>query len=380
MRVAVVTPVISHFEVPVFRHLDAAEHLSSRVFHSDPLHRDHFDEAYGVNIDWGQDLSLGYSQQGFADMGAQLRQALWGWEPDVILLYGYSWPGALRILLEARARGIRVVHRGLLSHLVDPRSNTVSRVWRLIRPIVLRLFNAHHFGGDFSLKVLKAAGVAQADRYMVPFSVDSPHFIAEAGKASQIALAAELRRRQGWSSDDPVVLYLAQHSWVKGPDLMVGLVARAQADLPDLKLIMAGSGPMMEGLKAEAEATLVPGSFSFPGYIPSFDTTPYYLAADLSVFPSRHETWGRAVNEAMLCGRAVLVTDRVAASGGLVEDGVTGLVSADLSPEHLARRVVEYFQSSAADRERLAAAARQRALDYSYEAWRESLLRSVTDA
>lgn len=379
MRVAVVTPVISHFEVSVFRLLDAAPDLSSCVFHADPLRREHFDEGYGVVIDWGQDLSLGYSQRGFPDMGNQLRQALWRWKPEVILLYGYSWPGALRILLEARARGIRVVHRGLLSHLVDPRSSTLSRAWRFVRPIVLRLFDAHHFGGDFSLRVLRAAGVSERDRYMVPFSVDSPHFISEAGKASQIKAAAELRRRQGWSPDDPVVLFLAQHSWVKGPDLMVGMVELAQKHLPDLKVIMAGAGPLTEGLKAEAEAKLVPGSFVFPGYVPSFDTTPYYLASDLSVFPSRHETWGRAVNEAMLCGRAVLVTDQVAASGGLVEDGVTGLVSSDLAPADLARRVVEFFRSPAADRARMSEAARQRALDYSYETWRDSLVRSVTN-
>ena len=45
------------------------------------------------------------------------------------------------------------------------------------------------------------------------------------------------------------------------------------------------------------------------------------------VLPSAYaETWGLAVNEALACGRPVLVSDRVGCAGDVVEPGRNGLV------------------------------------------------------
>jgi glycosyltransferase involved in cell wall biosynthesis len=51
-----------------------------------------------------------------------------------------------------------------------------------------------------------------------------------------------------------------------------------------------------------------------------------YSASDLLVLPSEYEPFGVVVNEAMLCGCPVVVSDRVGAGADLVWPGDNGLI------------------------------------------------------
>jgi glycosyltransferase involved in cell wall biosynthesis len=53
-----------------------------------------------------------------------------------------------------------------------------------------------------------------------------------------------------------------------------------------------------------------------------------YRLGGLLVLPSAHETWGLVVNEAMACGRPVLVNDRVGCHPDVIRPGVSGDVFA----------------------------------------------------
>jgi glycosyltransferase involved in cell wall biosynthesis len=89
-----------------------------------------------------------------------------------------------------------------------------------------------------------------------------------------------------------------------------------------------------------------------------------YRLGDLFVLPSSHgETWGLAVNEALACGRPVLVSDRVGCARDVVNPSC-GAVFAAHSPDSLSRSLSELTK----DAEKLrnmgrAAAQRARAFD-----------------
>ena len=52
----------------------------------------------------------------------------------------------------------------------------------------------------------------------------------------------------------------------------------------------------------------------------------YYHAADVFVLPTRGDTWGLVINEAMASGLPVITTERCVAGTQLVEDGVNGYI------------------------------------------------------
>jgi glycosyltransferase involved in cell wall biosynthesis len=51
-----------------------------------------------------------------------------------------------------------------------------------------------------------------------------------------------------------------------------------------------------------------------------------YAAADLLVLPSENETWGLVANEALACGRPIVVANTVGCSPDLAADGTAGRV------------------------------------------------------
>lgn len=379
MKTAIITPTLSHFEVPLFRIAANLPGLDVRVFHMDLREDERHDPDYGTTISWGEQLRSGFDNEGHADIAA-LKRALSAWKPDVALQYGYAWKGALGLLSMLRREGVPVVHRGLLTPYINTRQNpVVTRLWRGIQPYLLRRFQAHHYGGTYSEAVLERAGVPASQRYFVPYSVDTPFFAAKADTLGARESAVAIRAGLDWSQDDPVLLFLCQQNWFKAPDVMLKVVEVAQKQLPNLKLLMAGSGHMTDELKAYAEAHLLPGSCHFPGYVSSKETMPYYLAADLVVFPSRYDTWSRGVNEAMLARRPCIVSRVVPAAGGLVEHGRNGYIVDGLEPGPFVECIAEFLAKSEAERQTMGEAARTRAHRFSYEAQTDNLQRSFLE-
>lgn len=337
------------------------------------------DPEYGTTINWGEQLRSGYSNEGYVDLAA-LKRALSDWKPDVALQYGYAWKGALGLLSMLRRDRVPVVHRGLLTPYLNTRQNPViTRLWRGIQPYLLRRFQAHHYGGTYSEAVLERAGVPEHQRYFVPYSIDTPFFAAKADTSDALEAAAALRASLNWSKDDHVLLFLCQQNWFKAPDVMLKVVEVAQKQLPNLKLLMAGSGRMTDELKEFAKKHLQPGSYHFPGYVSSKETMPYYLASNLALFPSRYDTWSRGVNEAMLARRPCIVSRIVPAAGGLVEHGKNGFVVDGLEPGPFVDRIVEFLAQPKAQQRAMGEAARARAEYFSYEAQKDNLERSFRE-
>ncbi len=376
IRLAFATWGISHFEVPMFRLIEGAPSVELRVFYLlDPSDNRKFDADYAQGIDWGESMLGGYEStrcRGPHDLRARIRE----WRPDAVMVYGYSWPGALRLIAEFRARGIPLVFRGTLSPHVDPRAGNGARMTRRLRWIFFHLFRSLHFGGTYSEAVLRAAGVHPRRLFFVPFSVDS-RFFADAADAGGDGGRARFLEGRGWPANAKLALFIGQLSWVKGPDLAIEAFREWSRTEPLARLMIVGSGGEAATLRSAVNGLANPDHVHFAGFCPSKETSPYYLRSDVVIVTSRYETWARAANEAMLCRRPCIVNDRVAACGGLVEDGVTGMVLSDAGPRAFADALGRFFALPEEARVAMGEAARTRALQFSYEEHERELLESI---
>jgi glycosyltransferase involved in cell wall biosynthesis len=145
----------------------------------------------------------------------------------------------------------------------------------------------------------------------------------------------------GEPDDPPHILFVGRLSPEKG----VLELVEACGGLP---LVVVGDGP----LRAR-----VPGAV---GFVPPEALGPYYERAAVVAAPSLREGYGVVAREAMAWGRPVVAS----AVGGLVdavEDGVNGLL---VPPGDVAalREAIERLLGDAELRERLGAAARERAI------------------
>jgi glycosyltransferase involved in cell wall biosynthesis len=95
-------------------------------------------------------------------------------------------------------------------------------------------------------------------------------------------------------------------------------------DYPNSRKIMVGDGPM----KAEYEKKYP--NVEFVGFKTGHDLAYYYNIADVFVFPSRWETFGIVMIEAMACGTPVAAFP-CDGPMDVIEQGVTGFMNEDLS-------------------------------------------------
>jgi glycosyltransferase involved in cell wall biosynthesis len=132
---------------------------------------------------------------------------------------------------------------------------------------------------------------------------------------------AEVRARFGWPADAPLVLFAGRLMAQKGLDTLIDALDLLQHVRPDVRTLIAGSGPLKGTLEETAHAYTLDGKVRFLGHR---DDVPGLLAAaDLLVLPSRYEGLPNVVLEAMRFRKPVVAT---AAPGTteLVVDGVTG--------------------------------------------------------
>jgi glycosyltransferase involved in cell wall biosynthesis len=115
--------------------------------------------------------------------------------------------------------------------------------------------------------------------------------------------------------------YVGQLTSHKGVDLFPGACQRLRARGLDFELSIAGS---MAGPTPDLVSRLR-GLAEFAGFVPHSSLVEFYRHADVLVFPSRFDSFGMVVTEALACGLPVIVTANVG-SKDLVREGLNGWV------------------------------------------------------
>jgi len=145
--------------------------------------------------------------------------------------------------------------------------------------------------------------------------------------------AARLRLRADWrAGPDTVVAVCAamMRPGVKaaGVEWTIRACAAAARAMPpgrELRLVVAGDGPMRAELETTARAALGGGAH-FLGMVDRADLPGVFSAGDLFAFPGLRESVGMVYLEAQRCGLPVVATDDEGAPH-VVAHGVSGLIT-----------------------------------------------------
>lgn len=105
------------------------------------------------------------------------------------------------------------------------------------------------------------------------------------------------------------------------------LVIEAIATLPDVTLLIAGSGPEAEALSGLTKRLGVEGRVRFLGQLGHEQLPLVYSASDALVLASSNEGWANVLLEAMACGTPVVATD-VGGSREVVDSPEAGVLVA----------------------------------------------------
>jgi glycosyltransferase involved in cell wall biosynthesis len=183
-------------------------------------------------------------------------------------------------------------------------------------------------------------------------------------------------RVEGWPGQARTrFLFVGRDAPEKGLDVLGEAWRKAAPSLSGSALVLAGGASVPPGL--EGTGTVAVGALDRERLREVYAAS-HVLIVPSTATPTFREPWGLVVNEAMDRELAVICSDAVgAAAGGLVRDGVDGLVV----PAGDSAALAAAIQRLAADsklREQLGAAGAREVLGYSHEAWAEGFSQALS--
>ena len=342
-RIALLTEIPAPYRIPLFNALSGTPGMELRVLflaERDPR-RQYTVYEQEFSFDRGVLPGTGALLRGrwiMFNRGTQ--RELDRFDPDMVLLGGWNQPAFWSGLRWAR---------------------------RHKRPVVLWVESTLHDerSGSVVLERLKRRAVASAAGFLVPgraareyvesLGVPRPRIVI-APNAVDLTIFGQSPRRD--ERDGCTFLYVGRLAQEKGLDVLLD----AFDEVPG-KLLLAGSGPQEEELRARAGARV-----HLLGQVSREALPSLYASADCFVLPSRSEPWGMVLNEAAAAGLPLVATEAAGAAHDLIEEGVNGYRVPVDDPSALAEALKRVAGSA---EWRAAAGERSRELTEGYtgEAW-----------
>lgn len=106
-------------------------------------------------------------------------------------------------------------------------------------------------------------------------------------------------------------------------------------EMKQFKLNIVGSGHLEQKLKKEALQNI-----SFLHHVDNNEIFKIYLKNDCLILPSKRETWGLVVEEALYFGLPVIISNKVGCGPELIEDNLNGIIFDVLSIEDLKKSIM----------------------------------------
>jgi len=143
-----------------------------------------------------------------------------------------------------------------------------------------------------------------------------------------------------------LVGYIGKFAFFKGAVNFAQAIPLVLARRRDVRFLMAGgSGSHYQRVEAELKQNGTLSRVSLHQSVPPGEVARYLNQLKLLVLPSYSEGVPKIILEAMACGTPVLAT-AVGGITGIIEDGITGFLLKDNSPQSIAEGIIQALEYS----------------------------------
>ena len=342
-KLAIISSHPIQYNAPLFRLLAESGDLHPRVFYTweQAGKGTKFDPGFGKNIEWDIPLLEGYEFEFVPNtaedpgthhfkgmINPDLNKRIEAWQPDLLLVYGWSWHSHLSAMRHFHGR-IPVLFRGD-STLLNEKPGLRKIVRRIFLTWVYRHVDYALFVGVNNKEYFLKHGLKPRQLIHAPHAVDNRRFAAS--DAERRAEAAAWKRSLGITPGELVVLFAGKLEPYKDPAFIVGLAEKWKG-LP-VKVILVGNGQLENELKQRAKNN---SRILFLDFQNQSRMPVVYRLADLFILSSHSqnsgsgmsttsETWGLGANEAMACGCGLMLCSGAGGAADLVKEGENGII------------------------------------------------------
>jgi glycosyltransferase involved in cell wall biosynthesis len=335
-RVLIVASHPVQYAAPIFRLMAKHPKLDIKVAYCS-MHgvASSFDSGFGVKFSWDVPLLDGYPWVEVKNNSPKPRLGkffglfnidIWKMvtkeEFDAVIVYtGYTYASFWIALFAAKLKSKAFLFSTDGSTL-EPRNKLKLKTWlkKLVLPLIFNLADTVIVSSTLGKQMVASLGISEKRITLTPSAVDNAWWTSQ---ANQVDVKA-MRKKWNIPETATVLLFCAKlQPWKRPQDVLKAFV---QANVQNSYLVFVGDGSLREALETEASSLKVDDKVKFLGFANQSQLPPIYCSADLFILPSEYEPFGVVVNEAMLCGLPVIVSDKVGAGYDLIKHDETGFV------------------------------------------------------
>lgn len=349
-KLAVITTHPIQYYAPVFQLLHRRKKIAVKVFYTaGEKVGGRLDRGFNKVVEWDIPLLDGYDFEWLEnradDPGSHHFRGIINpagierikaWQPDTLLVFGWSYHSHLKIIRYFN-RKIPIYFRGD-STLLNERNGLKTIIKRIFLTWVYKHIDHAFYVGQNNKAYFKKYGLHENQLSFAPHAIDNERF-----GISRKTEANELRSALSITQTDILILFAGKFEAVKNLGLL--LTAFIKLNKPHVHLLLAGNGPNEDELKEKAKDVPLAGNIHFAGFKNQSYMPVLYQAADLFCLPSKSETWGLSINEAMACSKAVLASDSVGCAADLIKSGRNGEIFKSDDAGSLCERLQQLTES-----------------------------------
>lgn len=327
--------VITHpiqYYAPWFTMLASRANLQLKVFYTWSQAAETVkDKTFGRDIKWDIPLLEGYEHEFVKNISKDpgshrffgidcpdLIPKLKAFNPEAILFFGWNFKSHLGAMRYFHGK-VPVWFRGD-STLLDETGGLKTKLRRAVLKLVYRYVDKAFYVGQANKAYFLKHGLKELQLIKAPHAIDNDRFEDDKEKRYDIK-ARKWRQELGYSDAEILLVYAGKLEPVKQVQLLIDAFIIALQNHESIRLLIVGNGPLEKSLKlssAKIEAIQ---------FLPFQNQTKMpliYRLGNIFCLPSKSETWGLAINEAMASSRPVIVTDKVGGARDMIIDGYNG--------------------------------------------------------
>jgi glycosyltransferase involved in cell wall biosynthesis len=225
--------------------------------------------------------------------------------------------------------------------------------------------------GKASDKYFLRSGLRKNQIIRAEHAIDNERFMSMTEKEEEQLL--NLKISLSIKPSEIVFLFAGKFIEVKSPFLLINAFVNLKKQNSNVRLLFVGNGILENEIikKLNEFPVDISSSITLLSFQDQVQMKLLYRVADVFVLPSKSETWGLSVNEALACGTPVLVSDKCGSSIDLVKDDLNGLVFKSEDNQDLLKQMQKMCNDDF--RKKLAANSQYSLKEYTYQSYKIAL-------
>jgi glycosyltransferase involved in cell wall biosynthesis len=340
-KLAIISTHPIQYNAPVFRMLAQRNNILIKVFYTwgSKVLDKKFDPGFGKEIEWDIPLLDGYDYSFVSNISKKpgshhfngidnptLNKEIEDWGANAILVFGWSFKSHLNVMRHFKGKK-KIIFRGDSTLLDEATVFSVKKTFRyFFLKWLYRYIDIALYVGSANKAYYLKYGLSNEQLFFAPHAIDNARFINQVNDNKEKTIRT--KKELGIPGDAIVFLFAGKFVAKKNPVML--LDAFVKLDKDNTHLLLVGNGVQEEDIKmrvASQKEELLKRVHMLP--FQNQSTMPdIYSMADVFCLISQGpgETWGLAVNEAMACSKAILVSNKCGCANDLIKDAENGYI------------------------------------------------------